>query len=113
MFAIRTGFFYENPDKGNREFMTVGASIKYSVATLHVSYNIPVTSQHNPLDNTFGFSLAFQFDKGGLKKKPVDDGSAPAGDNAASPSPKGKKQPNTAPPPNAPAPPSDPDPTKQ
>ena len=117
MFSLRAGYFSESVTKGGRQFMTVGAGIKYSVATLNFSYLIPTTNQKNPLDNTFSFSLAFEFKKGGLKKKPTDAVSpTPSGDS--SPAPKPKKQgstqqsPNT-PPPNAPAPPSDPDPTKQ
>lgn len=74
MFGVRTGYFYENPYKGGRTYMTVGASIKYSVVALHMSYNIPITSQKNPLDNTFRFTLNFEFNKGGKKdKKPATD----------------------------------------
>jgi hypothetical protein len=68
MFAIRTGFFYQDPEGGGREFMTVGTGAKYSVAALHFSYNIPV-NKHNSLDNSFSFSLAFEFNKGLLIKK--------------------------------------------
>jgi Type IX secretion system protein PorV len=112
MFAFRAGYFYEDPTKGNRNFLTVGASVKYSVATLHVSYLIPTSNQRNPLDNTFSFSLAFQFKKGGLKKKPE----ATDGTPAEPATPKGKKGAKKAvAPDNSPAstPSSDPDPTKQ
>jgi hypothetical protein len=115
LFAIRAGYFYENPMKGNREYMTVGASIKYSVACLHFSYNVPVTSQHNPLDNTFSFSLAFEFKKGGIKKKQPSDAPTSTGDSSPAPAPKTRKaakQPDAAPA-GSPPPPSDPDPTKQ
>jgi hypothetical protein len=73
MFSLRAGYFSESIDKGGRQFMTVGAGIKYSMAALHFSYIVPTTAQHNPLDNTFSFSLAFEFKKGGLKKKPVSN----------------------------------------
>jgi hypothetical protein len=115
MFSLRAGFFYENPYKGGREYMTVGAGIKYSVATLHFCYNVPVTSQHNPLDNSFSFSLAFEFKKS-VKKK-VGDTAAPSSDNTppAPPAPKSRKatvkQPDTTPPQSVPS--TDPDPTKQ
>jgi hypothetical protein len=114
LFALRTGFFYEDPSKGNREYMTVGASIKYSVACLHFSYNVPVTSQHNPLDNTFSFSLAFEFKKGGVKKKQPSDAPESTGDSTPAPKVKksATKQPDAAPA-GSPPPPSDPDPTKQ
>ena len=30
-FALRTGFFYEDPDFGNRKFVTIGAGIRYDL----------------------------------------------------------------------------------
>lgn len=115
MFAIRAGYFYEDKTKGNRNFMTVGASVKYSVATLHMSYLIPTSNQRNPLDNTFSFSLCFQFDKGGIKKKAPTD-AAPADGSVSTPAPvqkskKGSKK--DVAPDASPSPSSDPDPTKQ
>ncbi len=68
MFGVRGGYFYEHPTKGNRQFASVGATVKYSIVALHLSYLIPVTSQRNPLDNTFRFTLNFEFNKGGKKK---------------------------------------------
>jgi hypothetical protein len=117
MFGIRAGYFYEDRTKGNRNFMTVGASVKYSVATLHMSYLVPTSNQRNPLDNTFSFSLCFEFSKGGLKKKaaeaaPTTDGSAPAATPPVKSKKGGKK--GAAQPDNTPSTPSsDPDPTKQ
>lgn len=67
MFGVRAGYFYEDPIKGNRNFMSVGASVKYSVAALHLSYLVPVSQQKNPLDNTFRFTLNFEFSKGGTR----------------------------------------------
>jgi hypothetical protein len=58
LFAIRFGYFYENPTKGNRQFFTLGAGIKYNVFGLDFSYLIP-TKQRNPLENTLRFSLSF------------------------------------------------------
>jgi hypothetical protein len=69
MYSFRVGYYTESEEKGGRQFMTVGTGVKYSFAALHFSYYIPVTSQHNPLDNTFSFALAFEFNKGILKKK--------------------------------------------
>lgn len=86
MFGLRMGYFYEHPTKGNRKFLTVGATIKYNVATLHMSYLVPTSNQRNPLDNTFSFSLTFEFMKGG-QKKVIDEAPAdnvtptPAGNN--------------------------------
>lgn len=118
MFSLRMGYFSESVTKGGRQFMTVGAGIKYSIAALNFSYLVPTTNQKNPLDNTFSFSLAFQFKKGGLKKKTAADIAPTTGDSSPAPATRSKKsgaaQPsNTTPPQTAPAPPSDPDPTKQ
>jgi hypothetical protein len=84
MFGIRLGYFYEHPTKGNRNFLTVGATVKYNVATLHMSYLVPTSNQRNPLDNTFSFSLAFEFTKG--KKKAATD-AAPADNVTPTPEP--------------------------
>ncbi|HSH66277.1 MAG TPA: type IX secretion system outer membrane channel protein PorV [Bacteroidia bacterium] len=61
LFALRFGYFYENPTKGNRQFFTLGAGIKYNVFGLDFAYLIP-TKQRNPLENTLRFSLTFDLD---------------------------------------------------
>ncbi len=70
-FALRAGFFYENPLNGNRIFFTLGAGLKYNVFGLDFSYLIP-TDQRNPLENTLQFTLFFNFDalKAQEEKKP-------------------------------------------
>ena len=60
VFAFRTGYFYEHFSKGNRQFITLGAGIKYTVFTVDLSYLIS-TTQQNPLPNTLRFSLRLQF----------------------------------------------------
>lgn len=57
-FAFRTGYFYENYTKGNRQFITLGAGLKYQVLTIDMSYLIS-TTQQNPLANTLRFTLRF------------------------------------------------------
>lgn len=95
MFGVRLGYFYEHPTKGNRNYMTVGATVKYSVATLHASYLVPTSNQRNPLDNTFSFSLAFQFNKAAMKKKAAEAAQDPNNGSAApieaTPKKQGKK----------------------
>lgn len=59
-FALRAGYFYEDPTKGNRNYFTMGAGLKYNVFALDFSYLIP-TGQKSPLDNTLRFSLFFDF----------------------------------------------------
>jgi len=62
LFSIRAGYFYENPNKGNRQFFTLGAGLRYNVFGLDFSYLVPVKS-NNPLQNTMQFTLLFNFDK--------------------------------------------------
>ncbi|MFZ4705031.1 MAG: type IX secretion system outer membrane channel protein PorV [Bacteroidales bacterium] len=63
-FALRGGFFYEDKNKGNRKFFSLGAGLKYNVFGLDFSYLIPM-EQQNPLENTLRFSLIFDFDSFG------------------------------------------------
>ncbi len=60
-FAFRTGYFYENPSKGNRKYFTVGAGLKYNMFGLNFSYLLPSGNgvNRNPLSNTLRFSLLF------------------------------------------------------
>ena len=73
-FAVRAGYYYEDQNKGNRKFLTVGLGLRYNVFGLNFSYLVPTTQQRNPLDNTLRFSLLFDFgalngDDGPAKKK--------------------------------------------
>lgn len=65
-FAIRSGYFYEHPSKGDRQFFSLGAGLRYNVFGLDFSYLIPVRSRDesgvvNPLSNTLRFALTFDF----------------------------------------------------
>ena len=68
-FALRAGYFYENPTKGNRQYFTIGAGFRYNVFGLDLSYLI-ATTQRNPLANTLRFTLSMRFDKGGASNMP-------------------------------------------
>lgn len=59
-FAIRGGYFYEDPTKGNRKYFTAGAGFRLKAFTLDFSYLMPV-AQNNPLAHTLRFSIAFDF----------------------------------------------------
>lgn len=61
-FAFRAGYFYEHFTKGNRQFITLGAGLKYTVFAIDLSYLIS-TTQQNPLANTLRFTLRLEFDK--------------------------------------------------
>jgi hypothetical protein len=62
LFSIRAGYFYENINKGDRQFFTIGAGLRYNVFGLDFSYLVPVKN-NNPLQNTMQFTLLFNFDK--------------------------------------------------
>ena len=71
LFFFRLGFFHESQYKGNREFITVGAGIKYTVFGIDVSYLI-ATKQYHPLANTLRFTLNLDFvstNKNEIKKQ--------------------------------------------
>jgi hypothetical protein len=63
-FFVRGGYFYEHPDKGNRQYFSLGAGFKLTAFQLDVAYLIS-TVPSNPLDQTVRFSLSFDMD--GLK----------------------------------------------
>lgn len=70
-FAIRTGYFNESKDKGDRKFLTFGAGLKMNVFSLDFSY-IYTLSRTSPLENTLRFTLGFDLDdfqKQGRKKR--------------------------------------------
>nr|MCK9338510.1 type IX secretion system outer membrane channel protein PorV [Bacteroidales bacterium] len=60
LLAVRAGYFFESPYKGNRQFITIGAGLHYSVFGLDVAYLFTV-DQHHPLENTLRFTLTFDF----------------------------------------------------
>ncbi|NVN94251.1 MAG: type IX secretion system outer membrane channel protein PorV [Bacteroidetes bacterium] len=60
-FAVRGGYFHESMYKGNRQYFTLGAGLRYNVFGLDFAYLIP-TEQRNPLGNTLRFTLTFDFD---------------------------------------------------
>jgi hypothetical protein len=60
-FSFRAGYFHENPDKGARQFFSLGAGFKYSSVKIDVSYLFSASKVPNPLENTLRFSLTFNF----------------------------------------------------
>ena len=61
MFALRAGFFYEDPNYGNRKFVTMGAGIRYDIYGFDFSYittDIFKSAENSPLSNTLRFTLS-------------------------------------------------------
>lgn len=57
-FALRTGYFYENPNKGGRKYFTLGVGFNYERLGFDFSYLVP-QQQNHPLAETLRFSLAY------------------------------------------------------
>ncbi|MBP6040360.1 MAG: type IX secretion system outer membrane channel protein PorV [Flavobacterium sp.] len=60
-FAVRAGYFHESPDKGARNYFSMGAGFKYTSSKIDVSYLFSTSKVRNPLENTLRFSLTFNF----------------------------------------------------
>lgn len=56
LFSLRTGYYYEDPYNGNREFLTLGAGVHYKFIGVNFSYIYAMEEQH-PLANTTRFGL--------------------------------------------------------
>jgi hypothetical protein len=67
-FAVRTGYHYENKEKGGRQYFTAGLGAKVQEKyNIDFSYLMPFSSG-NPLANTFRISMMFD-----ISEKPKDD----------------------------------------
>lgn len=61
-FALRTGYFYENPNKGGRKYFTLGVGFNFQNLGFDFSYLVP-QQQNHPLAETLRFSLAYDIVK--------------------------------------------------
>lgn len=59
LLAIRAGYFYEAPNKGNRQYFNVGAGLKYNRFGIDISYLAATGGRLSPLANTLRFTLRF------------------------------------------------------
>jgi hypothetical protein len=64
-FAVRAGYFYENPNKGGLHYLTLGTGFRYDIFAFDFSY-IAASQQNSPLANTLRFTLMANF---GASKK--------------------------------------------
>jgi len=63
MLAIRAGYFREPRNKGDRQFFTAGAGLKYNRLGIDISYLIASGGRRSPLANTIRFTLRLNFGK--------------------------------------------------
>lgn len=59
-FAVRAGYFYENPNKGDRHYVTMGIGFKYNIFDFDFSY-LAASQQNSALANTLRFTLSANF----------------------------------------------------
>ncbi len=59
-FALRTGYFYENPNLGNRKYLTLGLGLRFEAFNLDFSYLV-ANEQQSALANTLRFTLGYAF----------------------------------------------------
>lgn len=60
LFALRSGFFYEDPSYGNRKFLTFGAGIRYDIYGFDFSYittSVFKGGENHPLSDTLRFTV--------------------------------------------------------
>jgi len=76
LFAVRGGYFYENKEKGNRNYFSAGLGVRYQTLGFDLSYIIPVQS-NNPLSETLRFSLHFQINSTKPAAQPAPAEAAP------------------------------------
>ncbi len=60
LFALRTGFFYEDPSYGNRKFVTFGAGLRYDIYGFDFSYittSVFKNGENHPLNDTIRFTI--------------------------------------------------------
>jgi hypothetical protein len=60
-FFFRAGYFYENRNRGNRKYFTVGAGFHMDMLDINFSYLVPSGSgvTRNPLSNTLRLGVVF------------------------------------------------------
>ncbi len=65
MFSLRAGYFTESKTKGDRNYVTVGAGVKYKFAGINFSYLVPTGNSANmsALKNSIRLSLIFDHNK--------------------------------------------------
>lgn len=65
LFAIRAGYFYEDPSYGNRKFLSFGAGIRYDIYGFDFSYlttSVFPGADTSPLNDTLRFTIDIGWD---------------------------------------------------
>jgi len=62
-FALRAGYFYENPNNGGLHYFTLGTGFRYDIFAFDFAY-IAASQQSSPLANTLRFTLMLNIGSG-------------------------------------------------
>lgn len=62
-FAARIGYHYENPNKGDKSYVQLGAGFIWKKLGIDISYLWSLSKNNNPLQDTLRFSLSLNIDK--------------------------------------------------
>ncbi|WP_224488734.1 type IX secretion system outer membrane channel protein PorV [Robertkochia flava] len=74
VFALRTGYFHEGENSGNRQFASFGGGVAFRNARLDISYLVNTSDVVSPLENTLRFSLSFVFgNNANVQQNSTDD----------------------------------------
>ena len=57
LFSIRGGYYREDPENGDRQYLTLGAGLRYSMFGVDFSYIYTLNDEDHPLANTIRFSV--------------------------------------------------------
>jgi hypothetical protein len=69
VLALRSGVFYENKNKGNRQYFNAGIGFKYNKFGVDVSYLASLNGRQSPLANTLRFTLRLSLDSDANESK--------------------------------------------
>ncbi len=62
-FVARLGYFFEHENKGGRQYVTIGAGVRYSIFAFDLSYLVPTTTiSTSPLANTIRIGLSVELE---------------------------------------------------
>lgn len=72
LFALRGGYFWEDYEKGDRKYFTMGLGLRYNVFGIDFAYLVPQKKEH-PLAETLRFTLHFNFNNKSSQESIIDE----------------------------------------
>jgi hypothetical protein len=72
LFSLRGGYFWEDYEKGDRKYFTMGLGVRYNVFGVDFAYLVPQKREH-PLAETLRFTLHFNFNENKTQESIIDE----------------------------------------